>query len=161
MLSGLWGVVRGGEPIPAYRVPASATLPRLGTLGPWWRSRLSRVLEARTAGHLVVDLRSTDYAAMWRPAAAARDRVLAVRILQRRDGTAGHDARVVSYHSKHAKGRLVRALVERAAAGASIREAEDVAAVADGLGWQVVERRTPGGIRGLDLVDLAASSPDR
>ena len=34
----------------------------------------------------VLDLRSTDYRALWRPAAALRDQVVAVRVLAERPG---------------------------------------------------------------------------
>jgi cytoplasmic iron level regulating protein YaaA (DUF328/UPF0246 family) len=132
--SGLFGVVRGDEPIPLYRVPAKATLPGLGTAGKFWRAVLRDVMPALLGRGLVIDLRSGDYAAMWRPDAASPRRVLTVRVLSpnRRGGFA-----VLSYPSKFAKGRLAAALVARAAGGLPVESMADVAAA-----W-----RTGGGIR--------------
>src|SRR3954471_24177039 len=81
VFSGLFGVVGGDEPVPDYRVPAKAVLPGLGVAGTFWRPVLSEVLPARLARGLVVGLRSSDYAAMWRPGPALADRVIGVRVL--------------------------------------------------------------------------------
>ncbi|MDT4959285.1 MAG: uncharacterized protein QOD31_3084 [Pseudonocardiales bacterium] len=123
--SGLFGVVRGDEPIPLYRVPAKATLPGLGIAGTFWRAALLDVMPAMLGRGLVIDLRSGDYAAMWRPAAAATRRVLTVRVLSPNQ-RGGHA--VLSYPSKFAKGRLAGALVSRVAAGLPVQGMDDVAA---------------------------------
>jgi cytoplasmic iron level regulating protein YaaA (DUF328/UPF0246 family) len=125
IFSGLFGVVRGDEPVPAYRVPAKAVLPGIGVAATFWRPVLAGVLAAPTARGLIVDLRSGDYAGMWHPARASTDRLVAVRVLSpsQRGGHA-----VISYNSKFAKGRLAAALIRRAAAGRSVADAEDVAA---------------------------------
>jgi len=44
IFSGLWGVLRGDEPVPAYRVPAKAVLPGIGVAGTFWRPRLDEVV---------------------------------------------------------------------------------------------------------------------
>ena len=103
VFSGLLGVVRGDEPVPRYRVPAAASLPGLGVLATWWKPVLAEVVPSLLHG-LVVDLRSTDYAAMWKPPANA----VIVRVLSRRP--TGPPV-VVSYDSKLGKGKLARALV--------------------------------------------------
>jgi cytoplasmic iron level regulating protein YaaA (DUF328/UPF0246 family) len=123
--SGLFGVVRGEEPVPLYRVPAKAALPGLGVAGTFWRPVLREVMPAILGRGLVVDMRSGDYAAMWRPDAATARRMLTIRVLSRnlRGGYA-----VLSYPSKFAKGRLARALVTRAAAGLPVEGPDDVAA---------------------------------
>lgn len=135
IFSGLFGVVGGDEPVPDYRVPAKAQLPGIGVAGTYWRRRLDALL-AQDAGRLlgrglVVDLRSSDYAAMWRPPAALRERVVGVRVLSPLPG-GGHG--VISHTSKFAKGRLTAALLRAAAAGHPAASAEDVAQawVADG-----------------------------
>lgn len=104
VFSGLFGAVRGDEPIPRYRLPAAASLPGLGVLATFWKPVLAEVLPTLLHG-LVVDLRSTDYAAMWRAPAGT----LAVRVLSPRPTGAPI---VVSYDSKLGKGRLARALLE-------------------------------------------------
>ena len=129
VFSGLFGVVRGDEAVPPYRVPAKAVLPGIGTAGTFWRRELDRALPPMLGRGLVVDLRSTDYAAMWRPdhdlAATCRDRARPVPDPERR-------LAVVSFASKLAKGRLAAALLRRAAAGGAVASAEDVAAAWDG-----------------------------
>ena len=42
VLSGLWGVVRGGDPVPDYRVPASGSVPGLGPVAAHWRRAAGR-----------------------------------------------------------------------------------------------------------------------
>ncbi|MDT4893284.1 MAG: uncharacterized protein QOE97_2319 [Pseudonocardiales bacterium] len=124
IFSGLFGVLRGDEQIPAYRVPAKAVLPRLGVVGTFWRPILDEVLPNLLRTGPVIDLRSSDYAAMWRPRGAIADRVITVRVLSPipRGGLA-----VVSYLSKHAKGRLTGHLI-RSAAG-RVLSAGDVAEI--------------------------------
>ncbi len=111
IFSGLWGVVGGDEPVPSYRLPVAATLPDVGALTSFWRPILAEIVPALLDDRddeLIVDLRSSDYAAMWRPVAALRDRVVNVRVLSDLPGQA---PAVVSYPSKLGKGRLARALV--------------------------------------------------
>jgi uncharacterized protein len=145
IFSGLFGVLRGDEPVPDYRVPAKAVLPGVGTAAAFWRPVLADVLDEQLGRHLVIDLRSTDYAPMWRPQPARRDQVVAVRVLSPLP-RGGHG--VISYHSKHAKGRLAAALIRRTAAGHPPTAAADVVAA-----WQECcgGRDGAGGPHGLDL----------
>lgn len=138
VFSGLLGVVRGDEPVPDYRVPAKATLPGLGIAGTFWKPVLTEVLPARFARGLVLDLRSSDYAAMWKPDRRTADRVLTVRVLS--PVPSGKQA-VVSFNSKYAKGRLAAALLERAAAGGTVDSADDVAAAWLGIGERAEQTR--------------------
>jgi len=124
IFSGLFGVVRGDEPIPSYRVPAKAQLTGIGVVGTFWRPILSEVLPEVLGRHLVIDLRSGDYQAMWRPRGNVAERVVTVRVLSSRPGLA---PAVISYPSKFGKGQLARALVLREAAGQPVRTPEDVA----------------------------------
>jgi hypothetical protein len=124
VFSGLFGVVRGDEPLPAYRVPAKAVLPGLGVASTFWRPRLDEALEPMLRRGLVVDLRSTDYATMWRPPPTIVDRVVRVRVLSPAP-RGGHA--VISYNSKFEKGRLAAALIRRAVAGKPVESAHDVA----------------------------------
>jgi hypothetical protein len=98
VFSGLWGVLRLTDRVPAYRCSATAKLPGIGGLTGYWRRELTGVLDELAAGAPVLDLRSTAYAAMWRPPAS-----LAVRVL--------HEGAVVSHFNKATKGRLVRDLL--------------------------------------------------
>jgi cytoplasmic iron level regulating protein YaaA (DUF328/UPF0246 family) len=127
VFSGLFGVVRGDEPVPDYRVPAKATLPGVGIAGTSWRPVLDDVMPVLLGGPrngLVVDLRSSDYQAMWRPTGALAERTITVRVLSPLPG-GGHG--VVSYPSKYAKGRLAAVLLSAETAGTRVSSVEQVA----------------------------------
>ena len=61
MGSALFGAVRAGDPIPAYRLSGGSKLPGFGTLQALWKPELTDALVAEAAGDLVVDLRSGVY----------------------------------------------------------------------------------------------------
>jgi cytoplasmic iron level regulating protein YaaA (DUF328/UPF0246 family) len=98
--SALFGLLRGGDPIPAYRLSAGNRLPGLPTLRTLWRPLLSSLLE--DSRELVVDLRSGAYVSM----APAAD-VVPVGVLRENGG--GRRA-AVAHHNKAYKGRLARVL---------------------------------------------------
>lgn len=98
--SALFGLVRAGDRIPAYRLSAGSTLPGLPTLRALWKPALSPVLAAVPG--LVVDLRSGSYAALAPVPGAVTVQVLS----ERPDGTRS----VVSHFNKAHKGRLARLL---------------------------------------------------
>lgn len=124
VFSGLFGVVRGDEAVPDYRVPAKAVLPGIGVAGTAWRPVLDEVMPALLGKQLVIDLRSTDYQAMWRPKGALADRTISVRVLSPLPG--GGEG-VVSYASKYAKGRLAAVLLTASAGGDRVTTVEQVA----------------------------------
>ncbi|GAA1978830.1 peroxide stress protein YaaA [Catenulispora subtropica] len=109
--SGLWGVVRPTDAIPAYRCSGGVTLPKAGSVAKLWRQALTPALAPVVANGLVVDLRSSAYAAMWRVPADVADRAATVRVLHERlvDGVPKRS--VVSHFNKATKGRLARALL--------------------------------------------------
>jgi cytoplasmic iron level regulating protein YaaA (DUF328/UPF0246 family) len=136
VVSALFGAVRATDPIPAYRLSASARLPRLGPLAARWRPKLGPVLQAIPG--LVVDLRSGAYAQLAPVPGAVTVRVLSVAP----DGSRS----VVSHFNKHAKGLLAQAL-----ATAEIPDgdgADAVLLVAKSAGFQA-ERQGP---RGVDIL---------
>jgi cytoplasmic iron level regulating protein YaaA (DUF328/UPF0246 family) len=98
--SALFGLVRGEDAIPAYRLSAGSALPGLPTLRSIWKPALSPVLGA--AGELVVDLRSGSYAAL----APVPGAVTLAVLSERPDGARA----VVSHFNKAHKGRLARLL---------------------------------------------------
>jgi len=135
IMSSLFGALRPNDPIPAYRLSGDTRLPGLGTVSTFWRSRLDPALTAAAGDGLVVDLRSSTYAAFWRPPAQLARQVATVRVLHEVDGRRS----VVSHFNKATKGRLVRDLL------ADARIAQTPADLADqlgALGW-VVEAQTP------------------
>lgn len=136
--SALFGLLRADDPVPAYRLSASAKLPGSAPLTARWRPVLEPVLADFAGEELVVDLRSGSYAALGRLPGAVRVDVLAEHPDGRRT--------VVSHFNKAHKGRLARVLATTRA------EPGDGAAVA------TVVRRA--GMRvertGNDLVVVAA-----
>jgi cytoplasmic iron level regulating protein YaaA (DUF328/UPF0246 family) len=144
IFDGAFGALTGAEHVPDHRVPATATLPGLGGVTAFWRPVLAEALPAMVDGHLVVDLRSTDYAAMWRPVGPLREQVVPVRVLVRQE-SAGQQRHVVSsVPSKVGKGVLARALLR---SRRTIRSPRDLVAVAAAAGFEVVPSRV-----GLDLL---------
>ncbi|ROP27336.1 peroxide stress protein YaaA [Couchioplanes caeruleus] len=115
VFSGLWGVVRLTDRIPAYRCSAGVTLPGIGGLTPYWRTALATALPDDGP---VLDLRSGAYAAM----AAPGPRAVALRVLHERIVDGAPRRSVVSHFNKATKGRLVRALAAADAAPASVDE---------------------------------------
>ena len=111
-------------------MPAKAVLPGLGIAGTYWRPVLTETMPSIVRRGLVVDLRSSDYAALWRPDRTHADRVTTVRVLSPAP-RGGHA--VISYNSKFAKGRLAAELVRRRAAGEPVDAVDDV--VAAWLRW--------------------------
>jgi uncharacterized protein len=95
--SALWGFVRAGDRIPAYRLSISATLPRIPNLAALWREPLRRALPDEG---LIVDLRSGGYVNAWKPRKAT---VLSVR--------AFHQGKTVSHMVKATRGDVARALL--------------------------------------------------
>jgi cytoplasmic iron level regulating protein YaaA (DUF328/UPF0246 family) len=106
IVSGLWGAVGFADRIPAYRLSMSAGLPGLGRLASYWKPKLGAALEAHAEGHLLVDCRSSTYAAAWTPAPG---RTVSVNVFTERDGT----RKVVSHFAKHTRGELARHLLTR------------------------------------------------
>lgn len=108
--SALWGAVRFGDRIPAYRLSMDTTLPGIGPLAAYWREPLAKALGSAVDGQLVVDCRSTTYAAAWKPPRDVADRVVAVRVFREAAGR----RTVVSHMAKHTRGEVARHLLERA-----------------------------------------------
>ncbi|GAA1203499.1 peroxide stress protein YaaA [Prauserella alba] len=118
--SALFGVVRAGDPIPAYRLSGGSSLPGFPALRSVWRPVLEPVLQS---DELVVDLRSGAYAALARIPGAVTVRVVTE--------DASGNRRTVSHHNKAYKGRLAAALVTSRAEPSTV---DKVVAVAEKAG---------------------------
>jgi cytoplasmic iron level regulating protein YaaA (DUF328/UPF0246 family) len=140
--SGLFGFVRPGDRIPAYRLSGDVTLPGLGGVARHWSQHLAPAVEEAAGNGLVVDLRSSSYAPFWRPTRERAPRVATMRVLHEHNGT----RKVVSHFNKATKGRLVRALLEQ---GAGPRTPAQLADALRDLGWTV---ETPEAPTRLDVV---------
>jgi cytoplasmic iron level regulating protein YaaA (DUF328/UPF0246 family) len=102
--SGLFGLVRPGDRVPAYRLSGDVTLPGLGGVARHWSRHLGPAVEEAAGNGLVVDLRSSSYAPFWRADRAWAGRVATVRVLHEHGG----QRKVVSHFNKATKGRLAR-----------------------------------------------------
>lgn len=145
--SALWGAVHLDDHIPAYRLSADVTLPRIGTIAKAWQRPLSAAMPAATASGVVLDLRSGAYAKLWTPDPDTASRTVVARVLQERpDGSRS----VVSHHNKATKGRLVRGLVSQTS---TPRTVEDLATVIEKQGVIVeLHPERPGKPWALDVV---------
>ena len=122
--SALWGVVRPGDRIPAYRLDMSAKRPGIGPLAAYWREPLRAALPDRG---LVLDLRSGSYAAAWQPRRGTR---LVVRgFTEASDG----ERTVITHMVKRVRGEVARLVLQ---AGGADRP-EEVAEIATAGGLRV------------------------
>ncbi|MFC9804619.1 peroxide stress protein YaaA [Streptomyces griseoaurantiacus] len=128
IFSGLWGAVRVTDRIPSYRCSMGVRLPGIGALGTYWRDPMASVLPEAAGEGLVLDLRSSAYAAAWKPKGAVAERTASVRVLH------APTRKVVSHFNKATKGRIVRSLLTDGAAPKD--PAELVTALRD-LGYEV------------------------
>lgn len=128
--SSLFGLVRPGDRIPAYRLSGDAALPGTGPIAALWRDALGPAVTAAVRRGLLVDLRSSMYAAFWRPPPELGGKVATVRVLHEVAGR----RQVVSHFNKATKGRVVRALLEH---GGDPRSPAELADLLADLGWAV------------------------
>ncbi len=117
--SALWGFVRPGDRIPAYRLSMGATLPRISSLPTLWRDPLRKALPDEG---LIVDLRSGAYTAAWKPKRAT---VVGVRAFQ--------DGKTISHMVKATRGDVARILLK----GDPVQTPEDVASAVRAAGHTV------------------------
>jgi hypothetical protein len=128
--SALFGLLRPDDRVPAYRLSGDVRLPGLGPVSALWRQPYAELLPELVGGGLLLDLRSTTYAAFWRPYGDLARRTVTVRVLVRSGGR----LQVLSHANKAAKGRIVRDLL---LAGASPRRPRALADALRDLGWCV------------------------
>ncbi|MFD4266021.1 peroxide stress protein YaaA [Rhodococcus sp. NPDC058481] len=129
--SALFGAVRAGDPIPAYRLSGGSKLPGMGTLQSLWKPELTSAIEAEADG-LVVDLRSGTYQQL----GPVPGSVIATVLTEKPDGTRS----VVSHFNKHHKGLLARALVLSRAEPSDVKGVARVASKA-GLTVEIASER--------------------
>lgn len=125
--SGLFGLVRLADRIPAYRLSMDVNLGvhqgcRIGGLGAYWKKRLTPRFAEFAAGEVVVDCRSTSYLK-----SMATDPQLSVHV----DvfNTVGGQLKKISHHAKHYRGILAGRLVKNAAAGTELSSLEQLVCV--------------------------------
>ena len=126
IFSALWGAVSPADRIPAYRLSAGTTLGRVGGMAPFWRSRLGEPLATLSGSGLVVDCRSSGYAAFW---TAPKASTVFVRVERELDGGRA----VVSHFAKHWRGLLTARLLAQPDDPESPHDVVDIASGIPGV----------------------------
>lgn len=99
IISAQFGAIRPTDRIAAYRRELDAA---------HWRAALREPLDEATRNRVVVDCRSSTYAAAWRPSGDVAGRTVRVAVVEERGGI----RRVVSHMAKKTRGELARHLLE-------------------------------------------------
>ncbi|MBF4458024.1 MULTISPECIES: YaaA family protein [unclassified Pseudoclavibacter] len=137
--SALFGLVGGGEGIPAYRLSAGS---RLGGVAPAnrWAQATARALAEHEG--LVIDLRSKAYSALG-PVESAERHVTIDVVSRTPDG----EVRSLNHFNKRGKGLFTRGLIvlaaEQAKRADAIRDAHELADFCRDAGWDL-EPTEPG-----------------
>lgn len=155
VFSALFGPVRLTDLITPHRLSGSVKLPGQGTVASIWSKPLKELLAQQLSGHVVVDLRSAEYGAMYRPARGGDCLTLNIAVAKVNPATGKRS--VVSHWAKHTRGLLAGALL-RAVAGGQLSgnegDVDEILQVAAGLeGVREVEI-TPLDARGQAKVTL-------
>lgn len=103
VVSALYGVVRMTDRVAPYRLSMGVSLPGVGPLASFWRPHLEPVLTQMAGKGLIIDCRSSTYAAAWVPTGDLASRWVTVRVPG------------ATHMAKHTRGLVARALCQRAA----------------------------------------------
>lgn len=104
--SALFGALRLPDKVPAYRLSMGTNLPGAGPLASYWRAELAEPMVEFAGNAVVVDCRSSTYAAAWTPSGRTADRWVRIHVPG------------ATHNAKHTRGLVTRHLAE---AGASPR----------------------------------------
>lgn len=102
VVSALYGVARMTDRLAPYRLSMAVNLPGAGPLASFWRPHLDPVLTAAAGRGLVVDCRSSTYAAAWAPSGSLAERWVQVRVPG------------ATHMAKHTRGLVARELCRQA-----------------------------------------------
>ena len=121
VFSALFGPVRLTDLITPHRLSGSVKLPGQGSVASIWSKALKELLTQQLSGHVVVDLRSSEYGATYRPTRGSDCLLLNIGVAKVNPATGKRS--VVSHWDKHTRGLLAGALLE-AVAGAQLYGSE-------------------------------------
>ena len=155
VFSALFGPVRLTDLITPHRLSGSVKLPGQGSVASIWSKALKELLTQQLSGHVVVDLRSSEYGAMYRPACGGECLTLNIAVAKVNPATGKRS--VVSHWAKHTRGLLAGALLEAVAGGqlaASDGDVDEILQVAAGLEGVKEVEITPLDARGQAKVTL-------
>lgn len=151
IFSALFGVTGFRDPIPAHRLAMDVSLFPFGDdrdpgrLSTFWRKALKGTLSDLIGDQLVIDCRSSTYAAAFSPPA---EQTLVVNSLTEKDGA----RTVVTHFAKRARGLLAGLLLREPRTPQCIAEVAEIASAR----WKVELREAAAGRpHQLDLIDQA------
>lgn len=155
VFSALFGPVRLTDLITPHRLSGSVKLPGQGSVASIWSKALKELLTQQLSGHVVVDLRSSEYGAMYRQTRGSDCLMLNIGVAKVNPATGKRS--VVSHWAKHTRGLLAGALLE-AVAGAQLSgsdgDVDEILQVAAGLEGVKEVEITPLDARGQAKVTL-------
>lgn len=155
VFSALFGPVRLTDLITPHRLSGSVKLPGQGTVASIWSKALKELLVQQLSGHVVVDLRSAEYGAMYRPSRGSDCLLLNIAVAKVNPATGKRS--VVSHWAKHTRGLLAGTLLRAVAAGqlaANEGDVDEILQVAAGLEGVKEVEITPLDARGQAKVTL-------
>jgi len=155
VFSALFGPVRLTDLITPHRLSGSVKLPGQGSVASIWSKALKELLTQQLSGHVVVDLRSSEYGAMYRPTRGSDCLLLNIAVAKVNPATGKRS--VVSHWAKHTRGLLAGALLEAVASGqlsGSEGDVDEILQVAAGLEGVKEVEITPLDARGQAKVTL-------
>lgn len=147
VFSALFGPVRLTDLITPHRLSGSVKLPGQGSVASIWSKALKELLAQQLSGHVVVDLRSAEYGAMYRPTRGSDCLLLNIGVAKVNPATGKRS--VVSHWAKHTRGLLAGALLRAVAGGqlaANEGDVDEILQVAAGLE----------GVKGVEITPLDA-----
>ena len=155
VFSALFGPVRLTDLITPHRLSGSVKLPGQGSVASIWSKPLKELLAQQLSGHVVVDLRSAEYGAMYRPTRGSDCLLLNIGVAKVNPTTGKRS--VVSHWAKHTRGLLAGALLDAVAGGqlsGSEGDVDEILQVAAGLEGVKEVEITPLDARGQAKVTL-------
>lgn len=155
VFSALFGPVRLTDLITPHRLSGSVKLPGQGSVASIWSKPLKELLAQQLSGHVVVDLRSAEYGAMYRPSRGSDCLLLNIAVAKVNPATGKRS--VVSHWAKHTRGLLAGALLRAVAGGqlaANEGDVDEILQVAAGLEGVKEVEITPLDARGQAKVTL-------
>lgn len=155
VFSALFGPVRLTDLITPHRLSGSVKLPGQGSVASIWSKALKELLTQQLSGHVVVDLRSSEYGAMYRQTRGSDCLMLNIGVAKVNPATGKRS--VVSHWAKHTRGLLAGALLRAVAGGqlaASDGDVDEILQVAAGLEGVKEVEITPLDARGQAKVTL-------
>lgn len=101
--SALFGALRLADKVPAYRLSMGTNLPGVGPLAAYWRDELAAPMTALAGNGVVVDCRSSTYAAAWTPTGTTAQRWVRIHVPG------------ATHNAKHTRGLVTRHLAQTGA----------------------------------------------